>query len=556
MSGILQILFDDLGFQDFGVQGHPDILTPEIDAIAAAGTRYTKFLATPACTTTRVCLMTGRLPQFFGVHGVDAPSSGSRYWLPAHTATVAKRLRRLGWKTAHFGKTHWGAPPHTLHPARFGYDKFLGVMHGLANAQFSGYTRVLDSHLHDGTSPPQVYDGFADDVLVDEAIAWITARENAGEDWYCELWFFIPHEPLGEWTADEFDLYPTPTYSSREQTYYGAISHADTKIGEIMTALTDLGALSTTTIAVGSENGPEPHDGAHPNSAGLTAPYRGWKTSLYMGGIAVPWIMRGPDFSAGVVDDRFRGIEDWVPTVLEIAGYDTSHIVGGLPGKSLTTTPATRYLCREYHKTPKASGVTPPVADNEWTCVKADGDSKWKLYRTSADGTGDKLFDLSTDAGEETDVASSNAAILSELQGELDTWVASWPDESANGHSFDGEDPQTEAEAVAVQPEPFIERLLVRCEDASDRTAKAALIEKALGIPAEISCSHGFSAVTMTSYGGINQSHPTELNIVALRVGREVTQWADDAEKEARLTTAEQGEFNELCIEAADPAVP
>lgn len=553
MAGILQILFDDLGYGDFACYGHPFVSTPNIDAIATAGKKFNRFLVTPVCSPTRAMLMTGYPPQHWGMHYVDSPEQGKRYWLPPHTPTVSRRLQRLGWKTAHFGKTHWGSPPQTLHPRKFGYDKFFGVLHGHPNAQFPqhGWSRATDCYFIEDDQPPQLTSGFGDDVCADNLIAWLTEQENAGNDWYAEWWTFTPHEPLGTISLPEMALYPDPTYDENERHYYGAISRIDTRVGEIVSLLSSLGALDTTTIAVGSENGPEVHGAAFPHQAGTSAPWRGWKTSLLMGGICVPWIMRGPGIAAGATDDRFRGGEDWAPTVYEIAGYDTSEIPGGLPGESLLTdAPPTRYICREFHgiKRPQAEPSVPP---EEWTCAKADTESRLKLVRTSEDGTGDRLYDIDADPQETTDLSGSESALLAELQGELDAWVAKWADEVGANHDYPPEDPETELEAVTPQPEPIVEQLLVRCVDAADQTAKEALLNKALGYPRQISCSHGFTGTTVSEYAPQDAgTHPTQLQYVCLATGTELKLMIDDPVIAGRLNTAEQTEFFEMCIDA------
>ena len=126
---ILIFFADDLGYGDLGSFGQPYIRTPNIDALAANGQRWTDFyVAAPVCSPSRAALLTGRLPVRSGLYGntirvyfPDEPGG-----LPQSEVTLAEALRDSGYATGMFGKWHLGDAPHAL-PTRHGFDEWIGV---------------------------------------------------------------------------------------------------------------------------------------------------------------------------------------------------------------------------------------------------------------------------------------------------------------------------------------------------------------------------------------------------------------------------------------------
>jgi arylsulfatase A-like enzyme len=107
---IVIFLADDLGYADIGAQGIlKDVRTPNIDAIAKAGTRFTNgYVSCPVCSPTRAGLMTGRYQTRFGHEVNCGPDPAPNFGLPVDQVTIAQALKDSGYTTGAFGKWHLG----------------------------------------------------------------------------------------------------------------------------------------------------------------------------------------------------------------------------------------------------------------------------------------------------------------------------------------------------------------------------------------------------------------------------------------------------------------
>src|SRR5262245_53855056 len=129
---IVVILADDLGYGDLGAFGAPSIRTPRLDAMAAAGQKWTNFYVQPVCSPSRAALLTGRLPIRSGMYGIPSGTAPKVFrdnaaeGLPAAEITVAELLKSAGYRTAMVGKWHLGQQPQFL-PIENGFDYWLGL---------------------------------------------------------------------------------------------------------------------------------------------------------------------------------------------------------------------------------------------------------------------------------------------------------------------------------------------------------------------------------------------------------------------------------------------
>lgn len=200
---ILIILFDDVGFSDFGCYGSP-IRTPAIDQLAAQGLRYSGFHTTAMCSTTRAALLTGRNHHSVGVGclaNFDCGYPGYRGKIAREAGTLAEMLRPHGYRNYMVGKWHvtpltesGATGPFDGWPLGRGFDRFYGFL----DAETDQYSPelVLDNTNID---PPGSFEtGYhLTEDLVDQSIRFIAdhTANRAEAPWLLWLAFGACHAP-------------------------------------------------------------------------------------------------------------------------------------------------------------------------------------------------------------------------------------------------------------------------------------------------------------------------------------------------------------------------
>uniref|UniRef100_UPI0037C50C7D sulfatase-like hydrolase/transferase n=1 Tax=Prosthecobacter sp. TaxID=1965333 RepID=UPI0037C50C7D len=128
---VIFIVVDDLGYGELGCYGGKDIPTPQIDALAAGGARFTSgYVTAPFCAASRAALLTGRFQTRFDFefNPIGAKNAAPGIGLPVAEKTIADRLRDAGYATGLVGKWHLGGTAE-FHPQRRGFDEFFGFLH-------------------------------------------------------------------------------------------------------------------------------------------------------------------------------------------------------------------------------------------------------------------------------------------------------------------------------------------------------------------------------------------------------------------------------------------
>ncbi len=399
---IVFILLDDVGHGDLGAYGARFVETPHIDQLAAEGQRFTHYRSSaPVCSPARVAILTGLYPIRAGIPDVLAADS----WrgLPAGIATLADHLRTAGYATGHFGKWHLGENRPEYLPAAHGFDRSVIAARG------GGAGGYVDPWLSIDGGPAFQASGHLTDLTTQHALEFIA--KSRPRRFFANVWLHSPHvpyEPPPRWR----ERYP----DTREGLYAAMLSHADEQIGRILLMLRLLGLDSRTLVLVASDNGDVRK--AVPNPRELA----GYKGSLLEGGLRVPLIASwGPWTPAGAENaSPFHGI-DFLPTLLEIAGVARP---AGLPGHSMaaalrgeTVAPARA----TFWEIPRTSPL--PYLDAtgpyRWAVLRGS----WKLVQLPTPGVAaPRLFDLSSDPGETTDLAPLHPEIASELEREHRLW--------------------------------------------------------------------------------------------------------------------------------------
>lgn len=193
---IIMMMADDMGFSDLGCYGS-EIRTPNIDALAKRGVRFTQFYNTARCCPTRASLLTGLYPHQTGVgHMVDNPKPMPGYTgdLNRECVTIAEVLKAAGYQTMMSGK--WHVTPlssESKHnwPLQRGFDKYYGIIHGASNF-FTPFTLVRDNEPIEKDNA----DYYLTDALSENAARYIDEAARRSEPFFLYLAYTSPHWPL------------------------------------------------------------------------------------------------------------------------------------------------------------------------------------------------------------------------------------------------------------------------------------------------------------------------------------------------------------------------
>ena len=295
------IYCDDLGYGDLSCFGATDIKTPNIDRLAGEGMKFTEFYsASPICSPSRAALMTGRIPQRMGIHGVFFPESFKG--MPLDETTLPELLKKAGYATGMVGKWHLGHMLPYL-PLQRGFDEYFGIPYSndMESVVYLDGNVVADHH------PDQHY---ITRTYTEKALDFIDRKKDG--PFFLYLAHSMPHVPI--YASENF-------VGTSERGLYGdVIQELDWSVGEILTKLEAEGILDKTLLVFSSDNGPWLVMKDHGGSAGIL---REGKMFTFEGGQRVPTLAMWPNtIEAGSIYSNMGLMMDWLPTFCEIAGVD------------------------------------------------------------------------------------------------------------------------------------------------------------------------------------------------------------------------------------------
>ena len=312
-DNLLIVHWHDLG-RYLGAYGHPGVASPRLDQLAAEGILFTRAHSTaPLCSPSRGSLFTGRYPHSNGLVGLA--HHGWEY--RAGVRTLPQILHDHGWYSALFGMQH-----ETSYPARLGFDEF------------------------------DVSNSFCE-FVVDRAQQWLieSAPIEQGNPFLLTAGFFETHRPYPRDRYDPADtaevevpdyLPDTPEVRGDLADFYGAISVADTAVGQLLDTLAATGQDATTWVVFMTD-----HGAAFPRA----------KSTLYDAGTGIAMIIRPPrrlGIAPRVYDELFSGV-DLLPTLLELLGIDRAGDIEGLShAGNLLAAPAEAREIRDHVYTEKS----------------------------------------------------------------------------------------------------------------------------------------------------------------------------------------------------------
>lgn len=399
------IFCDDMGYGDVGCFGSKVNRTPNVDRLAAEGTRFTSFYVTSGvCTPSRSSLMTGCYPRRVNMH-VDAAGlcvlfPVSPKGLNPSEITIAEILKGQGYATVCLGKWHLGDQPEFL-PTRQGFDYYFGIP----------YSNDMGLQAKSNRPPlplmrnEEVIEAPADqDALTrrytEEAIQFIGA--NKDRPFLVYMPHTMPHMPLH--VSDAF------RGKSANGLYGDAIEEIDWSVGQILDALKEFGLDKRTLVVFTSDNGATGGEGRS------NRPLRGQKGSTWEGGMREPCAMRWPGkIPAGAVCDELACTMDLLPTFASLAGGKppVDRIIDGQDIRPLLFS--------------RKEGWTPREAFYYYQMdqLQAVRSGQWKLHlplklkkRNWAEPEPDsplRLYDLEADIGEQKNVANRHPDVVERL---------------------------------------------------------------------------------------------------------------------------------------------
>ena len=410
MPNVVILLADDLGYGELGCQGNPQIPTPNIDGIAAAGVRFTSgYVTAPNCSPSRAGLLTGRYGTRFGheFNPTGARNEDPGMGLPLKQSTLADALQKAGYVTAIVGKWHLGGTAH-YHPYRRGCDEFYGFLAGAHSFFPAKAPQPFHSTIMRDKSP-LIEPEYLTDAIARETVNFIGANQD--KPFFAYVPFNAVHTPI-EATKKYQDRFPDETDQTKRD-YYAMTSALDDAVGSIVAAIDKHGLSENTLVIFVNDNGGPIYTGVQSNGA-----LKLGKLFLFEGGIRVPMVIKLPGkFEPGTVYDHPTSTLDLFPTICAAAGIKVPSGIK-LDGVGLTPFVNGQFTGMPHEALFWSNGPNIAVRQGNWKLVKSY-DNTW-------------LFDLANDIGESKNLANSKPKIVEQLENLYQEWRSgmsnpAWP---------------------------------------------------------------------------------------------------------------------------------
>ena len=447
---IVFVLADDLAKWALGCYGNHEIHTPNIDALADAGIRFTDFYCTsPVCSPSRASLLTGRMPSSHGVqdwvrggNGDDGVPVEYLQGLDTYTDVLAAN----GYVCGISGKWHLGNSPRPQH----------GFTHWFVYP--SGGGTYNDASMYRGSERVRT-DGYVTDVITDDAIEFMRRHAAGASPFYLSVNFTAPHSPwVDQHPRELVELYSDCAFTTCPQEnrhpwsghhpiemsntdlhassarskvtvwdhlrgYFAAVTALDRAVGRIRAEIADLGIEQETMIVFTSDNGFNCGQHGIWGKGNATTPQNMYDTS-----VQVPAIVSYPGtVTPGTSEEMLSGY-DVMPTILELLDLGDD-LPDGLPGRSFLDVLTTGTATKER----------PVVVYDEYGPTRMIRTRRWKYVHRYPYGP-HELFDMVDDPGERRNLLEDEALwdedvpkLAAELRSELGAWFERYSDTRLDG---------------------------------------------------------------------------------------------------------------------------
>lgn len=420
---IVFILADDMGYGDLHCYGNKYIETPNIDRLAAAGTRFEQAYAGSGISSpSRCALMTGKNTgksrirdnqcPVGGLKGIKISPRGDTTYirranlLPEDT-TIATVLSAAGYRTCLVNKWHLDGYDKNAAPNHRGFDEFYGwtISTPVSNGPYYYYPYYRfhgDSLINISENSHDAHVRHNTEISTDDAIAFINREKD--HPFFLYLAYDAPHEPYNiddtSWYDDNGD------WSANTKRYAALVTHMDYNIGRVLGALDALGLRENTLVIFASDNGAAVM--APMKKLNCGAGLKGHKGQLYEGGIRVPLIVSQPGRVPKRSVNNIVYFPDFMPTFAAIAG-GTKYLPKDIDGIDIS-------------KLFFGGDVDTDNRDIYWEFPgkqRALRHGRWKAESIGR-GKPTELYDISKDPYETTDLAAKNPKKVKEMEAVMD----------------------------------------------------------------------------------------------------------------------------------------
>ena len=394
---IILIMTDDQGWGQTSYYDHPILKTPNLDAMAKNGLRFDRFYAAaPVCSPTRASILTGRTNDRTGVidHG---------YALRKQEKTIAVALQKAGYATGHFGKWHLngirgpGVPvlkDDSHSPGKFGFDHWFSVTNFFdINPLISENGTFIDIK------------GNSSEIIVGKALEFIKEKTSQNLPFFTVIWDGSPHDPF---LANEKDRDNFKNLDRESQHHYGELVAFDRSLGVLRKTLKDLGIEKNTILWYCSDNG-----GLSNISPSAVGGLRGYKTTIWEGGLRVPAILEWPKVIKPKVTNYPASTMDIFPTIADILNLPDTDLLKPVDGITLKPIFKKDLINRDKQ--------IPFRYKDQGALI----DNNFKLVVTSIDKEKFELYDLEKDYSESIDLVSQNPLIFNQMKTDFLKWSES-----------------------------------------------------------------------------------------------------------------------------------
>lgn len=414
---IIFILSDDVGQGDLGCYGQKRIKTPNLDRLAAEGTRYTQaYAGTSVCAPSRASLMTGLDMGLSPVRGnreipaAESPFGAGQLPLPQDTVTVAEILQTAGYATACMGKWGMGQFDTSGSPLKKGFDHFFGY-----NGQVHAHS-YFPTYLHDDEARIEMPENeggkkgnYAPNLIQKDLLGWV--RKNHGKPFFLFSATTLPH---GKYEIDDLGEYADREgWSEPQKTYAAMVTRLDRDVGELMDLLKELKIDEKTLVIFAGDNGSSFAENSPVGAffdQSMGGKLRGYKRGMYEGGLRQAALARWPGVvPAGRVSEEPWAFWDFLPTAAELGGAPIPDhcktrghsLVSFLKGGPA---PSREFFYWELHERP---GFVQAVRFGNWKAVKNGPSAPVELY------------DLAEDSAESNDLAPASPNLVAKAESLL-----------------------------------------------------------------------------------------------------------------------------------------